>query len=50
MAMWTIIQTKHYDDEYDIDDGIILNKDELMNDDGIELSTTEIREIILEAL
>lgn len=50
MAMRTIIQTKFDDDEYDIDDGLLLKKDDLINEEGNELTTKEIREIVLEAL
>ena len=50
MAMRTIIQTKFSDDEYDIDDGLILEKDELTDSNGKDLSTKEIRNIVLKAL
>ncbi|WP_319478566.1 cyclic GMP-AMP synthase DncV-like nucleotidyltransferase [Marispirochaeta aestuarii] len=50
MAMRTIIQTKFSDDEYDIDDGLILNNDELVDDDGNELTTEEVRDCVLGCL
>lgn len=50
MAMRTIIQTKFDDDEYDIDDGLLLKKNELVNNNGEELNTEEIRNIVLETL
>jgi hypothetical protein len=50
MAMRTIIQTKFSDDEYDIDDGLILKKEELIDNEGNYLGTETIRNIILETL
>lgn len=50
MAMRTIIQTKFKEDEYDIDDGLVLNKEELINQNGNELTTEEIRKSVLNTL
>jgi hypothetical protein len=50
MAMRTIIQTRFSDAEYDIDDGIVFEKEYLKNDDGEYFSTKYIREKIKETL
>ncbi|MDR2036920.1 MAG: hypothetical protein LBQ60_03255 [Bacteroidales bacterium] len=50
MAMQTIIQTRFSDEEYDIDDGIVFEKEDLKNDDGEYFSTEYIREKIKETL
>lgn len=48
MAVNTVIQTKFKYEEYDIDDGLVLSKDELVKD-GKEISSNEIRELVLES-
>jgi hypothetical protein len=50
MAMQTIIQTRFADEEYDIDDGIVFEKEDLKNDQGEYYSTKDIRENIRKAL
>lgn len=50
MAMQTIIQTRFADEEYDIDDGIVFEKEDLKNDLGEYYSTKDIRENIRKAL
>jgi len=50
MANDTIIQTTFVYDEYDIDDGLLLNRDELFDEDGNELSPEEVREHLFQAL
>jgi len=49
-AMQTVIQTKFVDDEYDIDDGIVLWRHQLVDADGNELSAAKVREIVRDAL
>lgn len=50
MAMRTIIQTKFDEAEYDIDDGLVLKREELINSEGNELTISEVREYVKEAL
>jgi hypothetical protein len=49
-AVKTIIQTKFVHEEYDIDDGLVLWRDELVDEDGNELTTEQVRKHVLEAL
>lgn len=49
-AVRTIIQTKFVHEEYDIDDGLVLWREELVDADGNELTSTEVKEHVLEAL
>lgn len=49
-AVKTIIQTKFVHEEYDIDDGLVLWRHELVDDDGNELTAAQVREHVLEAL
>ncbi|MES2466345.1 MAG: hypothetical protein V4675_03500 [Verrucomicrobiota bacterium] len=49
-AVKTIIQTKFVYEEYDIDDGLVLCRHELVNDEGKELTADEVRDHVLEAL
>ena len=50
MANDTIIQTTFIYDEYDIDDGLILYRDELLDEDSNELSADEVREHLRQTL
>lgn len=50
MANDTIIQTSFVYDEYDIDDGLVLQKSELLDEDGNELSAEYVREKLLKSL
>jgi len=50
MAMQTIVQTRFADEEYDIDDGIVLEKDDLKSDKGEYFSTQYVREKIRKTL
>jgi hypothetical protein len=50
MAMKTIIQTRFSEEEYDIDDGIVFEKEDLKNDKGEYFSTKYVREKIKDAL
>ena len=49
-AVRTIIQTKFVYEEYDIDDGLVLWRDELVDSDRNELTSTQVKEHVLEAL
>lgn len=50
MAVDTIIQTKFIYEEYDIDDGLVFQRDDLVDKDGNELSSSEVRRRVLKAL
>jgi hypothetical protein len=50
VAMQTIIQTKFATDEYDIDDGVVLWKPQLVKKDGTELTAAEAKEKVGNAL
>ncbi len=49
-AMRTVIQTRFIDEEYDIDDGIVLWKHQLVDENGIELTAAQVREKVRDAL
>jgi hypothetical protein len=49
-AMQTVIQTRFTDEEYDIDDGLVLWRHQLLNKDGAELTAMEVKEKVREAL
>ncbi len=50
MAMRTIIQTRFDEEEYDIDDGLVLPKAELVDKEGKELSAKETKVKVRKAL
>lgn len=50
VAMQTVIQTRFADEEYDIDDGLLLWKHQLKGEDGKELPAAEVRGVVREAL
>lgn len=50
MAVNTIVQTKFKYEEYDIDDGLVLMKEDLVDEDGIELTSDQVREHVRKAL
>ena len=50
VAMQTIIQTRFTEDEYDIDDGVVLWKHQLVKKDGTELTAAEAKEKVRDAL
>lgn len=50
MAIDTIVQTKFIYEEYDIDDGIVLNRADLVDKEGNELSSKQVKEHVLESL
>jgi hypothetical protein len=49
-AMGTAIQTRFVDEEYDIDDGLILWRDELVDENGVELTAQQAKEKVRDAL
>jgi hypothetical protein len=49
-AMGTIIQTRFVDDEYDIDDGLVLWRDDLVDENGVELAAQQAKEKVRDAL
>jgi hypothetical protein len=49
-AMRTVIQTRFIQEEYDIDDGIVLWRHQLVDENGIELTATEVKEKVRDAL
>lgn len=49
-AMGTVIQNKFADDEYDIDDGLVLLRHQLKDGQGVELTPQFVRERVREAL
>ena len=50
VAMQTVIQTRFVDEEYDIDDGLLLWKHQLKDKDGNELTSEQVRELVRGAL
>lgn len=50
VAMKTVIQTRFDDEEYDIDDGVVLKKSDLVDDKGNELTAMDVKEHVREAL
>jgi len=49
-AMGTVIQTRFVDEEYDIDDGLVLWRDELVDENGVELTAQQVKEKVRDAL
>jgi cyclic GMP-AMP synthase DncV-like protein len=49
-AMGTVIQTRFVDEEYDIDDGLVLGRDELVDENGVELTAQQVKEKVRDAL
>jgi hypothetical protein len=49
-AMRTVIQTRFVDEEYDIDDGIVLWKRQLVDENGVELTAIQVKERVRDAL
>lgn len=49
-AMRTVIQTKFRDEEYDIDDGVVLWKRQLVNKEGEPLTAVSVKEKVRDAL
>ncbi len=50
VAMGTVVQTKFVDEEYDIDDGLVIAKSQLRKHDGSEMTAAEVREAVRDAL
>jgi Adenylyl/Guanylyl and SMODS C-terminal sensor domain len=50
VAMGTVIQTKFVDEEYDIDDGLVIPRSQLKNGHGQEMTSDEVREAVRQAL
>lgn len=50
VAMGTVIQTKFADEEYDIDDGLVIARSQLKKSGGGEMTSTEVREAVRDAL
>ena len=50
VAMGTVIQTKFVDEEYDIDDGLVISRSQLKRRDGSEMTASEVREAVCDAL
>lgn len=49
-AMQTVVQTKFTDEEYDIDDGVVLWKHQLVDKDGGELAAMTVKEKVRDSL
>ncbi len=49
-AMGTVIQTRFVDEEYDIDDGLVLWKHQLVDENGVELTAQQVKEKVRDAL
>src|SRR5580700_10646672 len=49
-AMQTVIQTRFVHEEYDIDDGLVLWKHQLIDAHGSELTPGQVKEIVRETL
>jgi len=49
-AMGTVIQTRFVDEEYDIDDGLVLWRHELVDENGVELTAQQVKEKVRDAL
>ncbi|MFC1764797.1 cyclic GMP-AMP synthase DncV-like nucleotidyltransferase, partial [Planctomycetota bacterium] len=50
VAMKTVIQTRFDDEEYDIDDGLVLKKSDLVDEKGNELTAMEVKGHVRKAL
>lgn len=50
VAMGTVVQTKFVDEEYDIDDGLLIARSQLKKADGSEMTSAEVREAVRDAL
>src|SRR5437016_6579729 len=49
-AMGTVIQTRFVDEEYDIDDGLVLWRHQLVDENGVELTAQQTKEKVRDAL
>ncbi len=50
VAMGTVIQNKFPDEEYDIDDGLVVPRSQLKNSDGSEMAPSKVKEAVRDAL
>lgn len=50
VAIGTVVQTKFVDEEYDIDDGLVISRSQLKASGGAEKTSTEVREAVRKAL
>lgn len=50
VAMGTVVQTKFVDEEYDIDDGLVIARSQLRKNEGNEMTAAEVREAVRDAL
>ena len=50
VAMGTVIQTKFPEQEYDIDDGVVISRAQLKNDDGSDMISADVRAAVRSAL
>ena len=50
VAMGTVIQNKFADEEYDIDDGLVIPRSQLKNGDGSEMTALKVKEAVRDAL
>jgi hypothetical protein len=50
VAMGTVVQTKFVDEEYDIDDGLVIARSQLTKSGGVAMTSTEVREAVRDAL
>lgn len=50
VAMGTVIQTKFVDEEYDIDDGLVITRSQLISRGGVEKTADVVREAVRDAL
>lgn len=50
VAMQTVIRTKYVEDEYDIDDGLVLWRHQLVDEDDKELTAVDVKEKVRNAL
>ena len=48
--MLTVIQTRFVYEEYDIDDGLVLWRHQLVDEKGIELTALQVKEMVRDAL
>lgn len=48
--MGTVIQTKFVDEEYDIDDGLVISRSQLQTSGGVDKTSAEVREAVRDAL
>ena len=50
VAIGTVIQTKYVDEEYDIDDGLVIPRRQLRKKGSLDLNSDEVRHSVFEAL